>query len=140
MYLTYYEYISMGGTLDDSAYMNYYYRAKARIDWVTFNRLDNFTEFPEELKRCVYRLIELYQNRDLASNLDLTSDSASVGASGIIKEQSNDGVSVVYNTMTAGDTVQLMNSEIDDTIRMYLSNVRDSLGRKITYKGLYKGE
>ena len=54
--------------------------------------------------------------------------------------QSNDGVSSTYNFITGNMAVRVLKSQLDNTIKMYLQDVRDSLGRKVLYRGLYPGE
>ena len=64
MYLTYAEYTAMGGTLEESAYNRYEYRAESIINWYTFNRLANETEYPEAVKKCMFMLIDILIRQD----------------------------------------------------------------------------
>ena len=41
MYLTYAEYTNMGGTLSETTFNDYEFRAEALINYATFNRLAN---------------------------------------------------------------------------------------------------
>ena len=59
---------------------------------------------------------------------------------GLMASQSNDGVSSTYNVITGNMAVRVIQSQLNNTIRMYLQDVRDSLGRKVLYRGLYPGE
>ena len=59
MYLTYAEYQTMGGTLDETTFNDLEFEAEATVNWYTFNRLKNDTTFPEELKRLMKYLIGL---------------------------------------------------------------------------------
>ena len=141
MYLTYDEYLTFGGTLDETAFDNLEFEARTVIDWWTYNRLQNEEEYPEAVKRCMYKLITIIAMKQQAQLLDGTNTSninTTVNA-GII-QQSNDGVSTTYNVMSAGEMITQSDETIKATVRMYLQNVRNSLGRKVLYRGLYPGE
>ena len=45
MYLTFDEYQEYGGTLDEAAFYQLEFEARAVIDWWTFNRLQNEEEY-----------------------------------------------------------------------------------------------
>lgn len=139
MYLTYAEYQNMGGTLDEATFNDLEFEARCKVDWWTFNRLKNETEYPEALKRCMYKLIKLIQQIQEASVLD-GMGSNSGGTSAGIASMSNDGVSESYNVLSASQAVELASKQLDDCIRQCLSDVRNSLGRKVLYRGLYPGE
>lgn len=138
MYLTYEEYQDMGGTLDNTTFTDLEFEARTKIDWWTFNRLKGLESYPEEVKRCVYKLIQLIQQTQAASALDGESEDS--GSTAGVASMSNDGVSISYNVMSASQAVELASKEIDNCIRQYLGDVRDSLGRKVLYRGLYPGE
>lgn len=139
MYLLYSEYVNMGGTLDETLFNELEFEAETQVDWYTFNRLQNEKELPERLKRCMYALINLIYKVQQASLLgDDGSGDSSINAA--VASQSNDGVSISYNVVSAKDAVELSKSEIEDTIQKYLQGVMNSLGRKVLYRGLYPGE
>ena len=139
MYLLYSEYVNMGGTLDETLFNELEFEAEAQVDWYTFNRLQNEKELPERLKRCMYALINLIYKVQQASLLgDDGSGDSSINAA--VASQSNDGVSISYNVVSAKDAVELSKSEIENTIQKYLQGVMNSLGRKVLYRGLYPGE
>lgn len=138
MYLTYEEYQTMGGTLDESAFNDFEFEAEANINWYTFNRLQNDTTFPEAVKRCVYTLIKL---ASLKANASVVGDTGDENVnSGAIASQSNDGVSISYNVLSASDAYKLAEDEVGNTIKKYLNGVTNELGRKLLYRGLYPGE
>ena len=141
MYLTYEEYIQMGGeALEDTAFENLEFEARTIVDWWTYNRLQNEEEYPEAVKRCMYKLITLIFTRQQAQLLNSGNDTVSNSTGVGIVQQSNDGVYTTYNIMSAGEIISQSEEDIKSTIRMYLSNVRNSLGRKVLYRGLYPGE
>ena len=140
MYLTYLEYKSMGGTLDETTFNDYEFQASAQVDWYTFNRFQKDTTYPEKLKKCMFHLIKLIQLQMDALTVGQTAGSDSSGASGGIASQSNDGVSISYNTLSAKDAVDLAGPEIKKTINQSLQGVMNSLGQKVLYRGLYPNE
>jgi hypothetical protein len=140
MYLTYDEYLAFGGTVEETAFDNLEFEARTVIDWWTYNRLQNDEEYPEAVKRCMFKLINLIiakQQAQLLKNNGAVNTETT--ESGII-QQSNDGVSTTYNIMSASEIIAQSGEDVKSTIRMYLQNVRNSLGRKVLYRGLYPGE
>lgn len=139
MYLTYQEYTSRGGTLDNTTFTDLEYEARTYIDWVTFNRLHDEAEIPEEVKDCIYHILKLIQNKLELLNTPIT-DSVSSSNIQSIASQSNDGVSISYNTLSAKDLIDLSEKELTKTINRYLGNVRNSLGHRLLYRGIYPDE
>ncbi len=148
MYLTFEEYSEYGGTLDETAFNDLEFDAESTINWYTFNRLKRpeWAEAlnTEELKRCVYQLIRLKQMEDAL----LTSSVGGVGA-GVgwtkeagITQESNDGVSTSYNTLSSGELMAFLNGSKTkkDLIDQYLNSIVNDLGRKLLYRGVYPGE
>lgn len=138
MYLTYDQYSDFGGTLDEATFEQFEFEARAVIDWWTFNRLKNETEYPEAVKYCTYKLINLFSDRAKVTSPNIYNADGSVKAG--IASESNDGVSTSYNTLSAKEAVDVSDKDMYLTIRMYLSDVRNSLGQKILYRGLYPNE
>ena len=140
MYLTYEDYQNMGGTLDNTAFNEYEFEAESIINWYTFNRLKNATTYPNELSRCMYALIKLCAEKaGLLGNSGVASEESGTGGS-VITSQSNDGVSVSYNVISASEAFKLCSDEVGNTVKHYLSGVTNELGRKLLYRGLYPGE
>lgn len=148
MYLSYDEYKEYGGTLDETAFNDLEFDAESTINWYTFNRLKR----PEwasvlnsdELKRCMYQLIRIKQ---METELLATSSGGVGGGIGWTKEagitqESNDGVSVSYNTLSSGELMAYFNGSKtkEDLIKQYLGSIVNDLGRKILYRGIYPGE
>lgn len=139
MYLTYDEYVNFGGSaLDETVFQQLEFEVRTIIDWWTFNRLQNEESYPEAVKRCMFALIKLLQQKQQAMIVDASATNGTTQAG--ITGESNDGVSTTYNVMTAKEAVDAMKGEIESTIRMYLSSVKNSLGRKVLYRGLYPNE
>ena len=135
MYLTYAEYQSMGGTLSETEFENFEFEARSLIDWYTFNRLNNETEYPEAVKRCVFKLIQLVQ----AKGTSLPLGNASTGTA-TIASQSNDGVSIRYNVMSASQLFDSVKRETGEVIQRCLNGVVNSLGHRLLYRGVYADE
>lgn len=139
MYLLYSEYQNMGGTLDETLFNELEFEAETQVDWYTFNRLQNEETYPERLKRCMYALIKIIYTVQQASMLgDDGSGDSEINAA--VASQSNDGVSISYNVISASQAVELSKDKIETIINQYLQGVVNSLGRKVLYRGLYPGE
>lgn len=143
MYLTYEEYKSFGGTLDETAFNNFEFEAENLINWYTFNRLKGETEIPEAVKRCAFKLINIACLKAQALSVgqsDNSETAAAVSGGAAVKSFSNDGVSISFNTMDASEAYKQSKNEIRDTVQMYLNGVTNSKGVKLTYRGMYPGE
>lgn len=147
MYLTYFEYVNYGGALDEAAFGMYEFEASSKIDYYTFDRLKKGAGFnaqsdevKEAVKRCIYRLISLMQLRDEANVISGDTEDENSTVTAGIASQSNDGVSISYNVLSASEASKNAQAEIDKVIKMYLSSCRNSLGQKLLYRGIYKDE
>lgn len=136
MYLTYDEYKTMGGTLEEAPFNDFEFQAEAQINYATFSRLKTDKAIPSEVKRLTKYLIDLLEKQAAAFSLGRGSESS--GA--YITSQSNDGVSVSYNGMAPTDLVELCKKEVLTAIRSYLDGVTNEAGHKLLYRGLYPGE
>lgn len=148
MYLTYEEYKDMGGTLDETAFNDLEMDAETEINWYTFNRLKR----PEwktvlgtrELKTCMYQLIRLKQieNEMLASSTGGAGWGIGWTKEAGITQETNDGVSTSYNTMSSGDIMAYVQGTKtkNELVARYLNSVTNELGRNILYRGIYPGE
>lgn len=141
MYLSYNEYIEYGGTLDETTFNDYCFEAEAQINWYTFNRLEKMApeNINEKVKRCVYLLIQKIEavqayQQPIGANGEANAINAGIAS------QSNDGVSISYNVLSASDAVNLAKDEIKRTINIYLQGVTNELGQKVLYRGLYPNE
>lgn len=84
-FLTFDEYQTMGGTLDETKFDRIEYRSEKII----LSRIHQRIEIDEDVKRCMFELIE-YLNKSIDS-----------GAISNIKRVSNDGYSVTMNVSTS---------------------------------------
>lgn len=133
-YLTYTEYQAYGGTLTQTRFDDLEFEAEAYVNRLSFNRFMNDTTFPDALKRLVKKLIDVAEKKEDALSL------GSKGGDAYVTNQSNDGVSVTFNGMSASDLFRLTKTESDRLIVRYLSGVKNEAGRLVLYRGLYPGE
>ena len=138
MYLTYAEYTAMGGTLDETTFNDLEFEAEALVNWYTFNRLKGDTTFPDELKKLMKYLINLAYSK--AGMLDASGSGDSNATGKTIASQSNDGVSISYNILSAKDLMDSVSTESEKAVKTYLQGVMNEAGRVLLYRGLYPGE
>lgn len=132
MYLTYEEYQNEGGTLDSTSFEDLEFEAEMLINQYTYNRLQNESEQCEAVKKCIMRLMQIANVKRQSYNVE--------GQPTNISSQSNDGVSISYNVLSASEAFASSDKQVRDTIRLYLSNVKNEAGRLVLYKGLYSDE
>ena len=135
-YLSYEEYVAMGGTLDESNFNDLEFEAEAIVNWYTFNRLKNDTQIPSEIKRLIKYLIDVVkvQNEGVLGSTGGSDNSAQIAS------QSNDGVSVSYAILSASERMAALKTQEADKINKYLQGVTNEAGRLLLYRGLYPGE
>lgn len=140
-YLTFDEYQEMGGVLDETAFNDLEFEAETYVDWYTFDRLRNETDIPDRVKKCMFHIIKLLNDQiTLFSNDSGSSGSSSDSTNKQIASQSNDGVSVSYNIISASEALELAKNDVNQTIKRYLQGLSNSLGRKLLYRGIYPDE
>lgn len=108
-YLTYQEYLTLGGTLDEMPFNLLEYNARKEIDSRTQKRFIGIGNEYEEVKLCVYNLIPAIQSYDTTQNKTISSENI-------------DGYSISYGTPQKTFT-EAKNSELDDIIYKYLYGV-----------------
>ena len=110
-YLTYQEYLALGGTLDEMPFNLLEFNARKKIDERTFGRLIDKGQEYKEVKLCVYNMITT-----------LNSYSSYDTQNKAISSESTDGYSISYGTPQKS-TTEAKNSELEDVINSYLANV-----------------
>jgi len=139
MYLTEDDFSELGGSPESLASYNIYeFDARSKIDYYTFGRLKNedYEDIPEAVKYCMLQLIQLATKQDTLSSIPTLADSENAG----ISSQSNDGVSISYNTLSASEVYQASKTEVETLIRRYLSGVTNKQGQELLYRGVYPNE
>ena len=110
-YITYQEYKALGGTLDEMPFNLLEFNARKKIDERTFGRLVDKGQEYKEVKLCVYNMITT-----------LNSYSSYDTQNKAISSESTDGYSISYGTPQKS-TTEAKNSELEDVIDTYLSNL-----------------
>lgn len=110
-YLTYDEYVELGGNLQKMPFNILELSARKNIDERTLNRLKNATEIPLEVKVCVYNLIKLLNGYETLED-------------GNISSESTDGYSVTYKQVDKKSREQeIINSIENDLYGVMVNNI-----------------
>lgn len=113
-YLTYEEYRGLGGNLDRMPFNLLEFEARRKIDERTQGRLKNVVEIPQEVKICMFALINSISSYSSCVN----SNNKNIASENI------DGYSVSYVTGgTIQEVVSSKNVELNDIITTYLFGV-----------------
>lgn len=130
-YLSYEEYKSLGGTLGEMPFNILELKARQIINERTQNRLKDVEQIPQEVKICVYDLINTMNKYNLADN----------STSSNISSENTDGYSVTYKSgteMTAEQKAQYEDVMLTDLYGVVVN------GEAILYLGAnsstYKGD
>lgn len=123
-YLTYEEYRSLGGTLEETPFKILELEARKNIDKYTFGRLQKLESQIDEVKVCMYKLIGL---GDTYAKYDSQNKA--------VASETTDGYSVSYGQATENIT-KAKTSEIKSTIRTYLAECRLEDGTPYLYCGV----
>ena len=126
-YLTYEEYMAIGGTLDLMPFNLLEFEARRRIDIRTQNRIKS-DNIPQEVKLCEYNMIN-----SINSYLETTN---SIANNGNVKSENTDGYSISY--LSSGEISEIVKSkeiELEDIIRAYLLEVIYN-GEHLMYLGV----
>lgn len=120
-YLTYDEYVGIGGTLDLTAFNRNIDRACGVIDNATHNRIEHMAEVPQRAKALCRDLVEYLAN-DFGSSKQVSNHSQSAG--GVSESESF----VIRSTEERA-------GEIGDMVKDYLLNEVDDNGTPLLYRG-----
>jgi len=85
LYLEYNEYAKLGGKISKESFNLLEYKAEKKIDELTFNRFRKIEDYPDELKLCVFELIDMISKEDNSNIL-----SESVGSYNVTKLSKKD--------------------------------------------------
>lgn len=118
-YLTFEEYEELGGTLTKTPFNLLEYEARKQIDLRTQRRLVGIKEIPNDVKLCIYHLI------DKINTYAITIDNAN-SSNGQIASENTDGYSISYNNINATQVQEIIKSkqkELDDIMMSDLYGV-----------------
>ncbi len=116
-YLTYDEYKALGGLLDQTPFNLLEFEARKEIDKYTFNRLVNLETQNQEVKVCIYALIE-----------QINLNKANLNG---VASESTDGYSISYTSQNNSEISQ----KTRNIIETYLINCKLSDGTPYLYRG-----
>lgn len=123
-YLTYQEYVDLGGTLEITPFNLLEFKARKKIDERTFGRLIGKGQDYQEVKACVYDLIKSYEKYDKYDK----------AVSSGISSENTDGYSVTYGTLgSLSDDAK--NTELEDIIDADLSTLVVD-GVRVIWRGI----
>lgn len=123
-YLTYEEYQSLGGTLEETPFNLSELEARKNIDKYTFGRLQNLENQEEEVKVCIFKLIGLIDTYNAYENQNKA-----------VASESTDGYSISYGGATE-NVSKAKSSEIKSMIRTYLAECKLEDGTPYLYVGV----
>lgn len=121
-YLTYEEYLNIGGTLEKNAFERVIDRGCGIIDFYTLNRLRGVLEVSERVKACVRDLCEYIYNGETTNGKAITGKTQSAG--GVSESES-------YAVKTDDETRAEMCGIVSD----YLASETDDNGTPLLYRG-----
>ena len=124
-YLSYEEYKSLGGTLGEMPFNILEFKCRKIIDNLTFNRLTNLKTQIQEVKMCIYDMINISSKYEQISNKQ---------AQGITSE-STDGYSVSYGSINA-EQEKARELELQGCVRDYLIDCKLIDGTPYMYCGV----
>lgn len=121
-YLTYAEYQRYGGTASDTDFALLEFRARKRIDRLTFSRVQNMAEVPEAVKLCMMSLIGIDSKAGAEAQVDKP----------VVTSFNTDGYSETYGkALSVEDADKTMSASICSM----LWGERDDDGTPLLYRG-----
>lgn len=123
-YLTYEEYVQLGGTLDETPFNILELEAQKNIDKYTLGRLKNLEQQINEVKICIYKLINLIDTYNAYENQNKS-----------VSSENTDGYSISYNQATENVSKAKIN-EIKILIKTYLAECKLEDGTPYLYVGV----
>lgn len=127
MYITYEEYVTMGGSLPEADFRRAATKAVAELDYQTFGRLRRDESVSVTVKACLVELIDVCA----AGHIQYGDVQAAPIAS-----TSNDGVSVTYAAPSMADWfAKVYPQRVRGILQLYLANERNSFGVPLLYRG-----
>lgn len=121
-YLTYQEYLALGGTLEEMPFNLLEFNARKKIDERTFERLVNKGQEYQEVKLCEFNMITI-----------LNSYSSYDTQNKAISSENTDGYSISYGTPQKS-VIEAKNSELESIIDTYLTDLVVE-GVRVLYRG-----
>lgn len=123
-YLTYLEYKALGGSLAEAPFKLLEFESRQIVDKYTFGRLKDLETQIQEVKLCIYKLIETLNSYNISQSQNKA-----------IKSENIDGYSISYGNGTTG-LEDAKNSELKDIINTYLSECYLDDNTPYLYRGV----
>ncbi len=127
-YLTYTEYKELGGLLEEMPFNLLEFEARQYIDKYTFGRLKNLLSQVDEVKLCMYKLINVANSYKNLEEQDRALASENI-----------DGYSYSYNSTSNSVDSSIENvksNEMSNIIRTYLIDCKLEDGTPYLYRGV----
>lgn len=122
-YLTYTEYTERGGTLGPADFMQAEYDARKRVDKWTDMRVQHMQTVPEDVKRCMMRLIAICSASGAEAQINKPT----------VTSFNTDGYSETYgHALSAQDA----DTAMDQIIKTGLYGVENDYGVPLLYRGV----
>lgn len=113
-YLSYQEYIELGGTLEEVPFNELEFECRRIIDSNTQNRLKNVNEIPDEVKMLEFKMLDILQQYYISLKKSQNG----------IQNEHIDGYSITYiSTSEINQLVKNKSVELQDLISTYLFGV-----------------
>ena len=113
-YLSYEEYMELGGTLEEVPFNELEYECRRIIDSRTQNRLKNVDNIPEEVKKLTNRMIQVLEGYYVSLSKTQCG----------IQSENTDGYSVTYiSSVQIGQLVESKLEVLQDLVSTYLFGV-----------------
>ena len=126
-YLTYEEYMTLGGTISKMPFNILEFEARKRIDNRTQNRIKYMANKPNEVKLCVNAMINTLEQYVVDNSKGINKNIAS---------ESIDGYSVSFITGSqVQEAIKSKKSELEDIMQTYLGDIRTSDNIPVLYLG-----
>lgn len=123
-YLSYSEYVGLGGTLAETPFNILELEAQKNIDKYTFGRLQGLDTQANEVKVCIYQLINMLNTYSSYEQHDKS-----------VASENTDGYSITYAQSTENVSMAKIN-EIKSIIKTYLAECKLKDGTPYLYCGV----
>ena len=127
MYLTYDEYMDMGGGAQESAFPRLEAKARARLDLITFGRLVYEKPVRESVRFCMF---------DMINAIEADESLGATAAGREIASMSNDGVSVAFVPGSSSGGAKAASSRYAAIAKAWLANEVTACGVPLLYAGV----
>lgn len=124
-YITFDEYVELGGTLESDAFILAEFKARKWLDYLTDGRISGMAIVPEAVKLCMMTLIKFDSKFSVEQQVD----------NPVVSSFSNDGYSESYGNGLNSSLSDAWRSVSTEVKRM-LSGELDDKGVPLCYRGL----